>query len=65
MCMTNIPEYVYVAFGPFIHTMIHEVTQEKLVQNFEKYMKMKLSNLEANQRYSMTDKGKEKKKQIL
>ena len=45
--------------------MIQEVTQEELVKTFEKYMKMKQRNLEANQRYSMTEKGKEKKKQIL
>ena len=30
------------------------VTQEELIKTFEKYMKMKQRNLEANQRYSMT-----------
>ena len=45
--------------------MVQEVTQEELVKTFEKYMKMKQRNLEANQRYSMTKKDEEKKKQIL
>ena len=45
--------------------MVQEVTQEELIKTFEKYMEMKQRNLEANQRYSMTEKGKEKKKQIL
>ena len=32
--------------------MIQEVSQEELVKTFEKYMKMKQRNLEANQRIS-------------
>ena len=41
-----------------------EISQEKLVETYEKFMKIRTSMSKANKRYLLTDKGKQKKIEI-
>ena len=38
-----------------------EISQEKLLETYEKFMKIRTSMSKANKRYLLTDKGKQKK----
>ena len=41
-----------------------EISQEKLLETYEKFMKIRSSMSKANKRYLLTDKGKQKKIEI-
>ena len=41
-----------------------EISQEKLLETYEKFMKIRTSMTKANKRYLLTDKGKQKKIEI-
>ena len=41
-----------------------EISQEKLLETYEKFMKIRTSMSKANKRYLLTDKGKQKKIEI-
>ena len=41
-----------------------EISQEKLLETYEKFMKIRESMSKANKRYLLTDKGKQKKIEI-
>ena len=41
-----------------------DISQEILLETYEKFMRLKSSVKQANKRYLLTDKGKEKKRQI-
>ena len=41
-----------------------EISQEKLLETYEKFMKIRASMSKANKRYLLTDKGKQKKIEI-
>ena len=41
-----------------------EISQEKLLESYEKFMRIRESMSKANKRYLLTDKGKQKKIEI-